>query len=39
MELQRKTAEDGKAKFDKILGPPIADTNLIEQLLEPKMTS
>ena len=32
-------AEDNKAGFEKILGRPIADTNLIDLVLEPKVTS
>lgn len=32
-------AEDNKAGFKKILGRPIADTHLIDPVLEPKVTS
>lgn len=32
-------AEDNKAGFEKILGRPIADTHLIDLVLEPKVTS
>ena len=32
-------AEDNRARFDKVLGRPIPDRNLIDQLLEPKVTS
>src|SRR6478672_9643173 len=39
MELQQENAEDDKARFDKILGRPIADTNLIDQRLKPKVRS
>ena len=32
-------AEDNKAGFEKIFGRPIADTHLIDLVLEPKVTS
>ena len=37
-EIERGT-EDNKGRVDKILGRPIADTDPVDQLLEPKVTS